>query len=207
MRRPRFIAEQARHAHGLLGRLIAFIMARETWTQNRRAIEALGVEPQDQVLDLGCGPGRALAALAARAPRGRVLGADPSDLMVEIAGRRNRALVQAGQVDLAVAGVEALPFHDAAFDKVISVHVIYFWRDLDAAFREIARVLRPGGRLALLFRSNADTAAAQAFPAEVYSFPSMAEVAASLQRTGFLMEAGKEADPNQPILIVAHRSG
>ena len=40
MRRPLFIAEQARHAHGFLGRLIAFIMARETWPQNLRAIDA-----------------------------------------------------------------------------------------------------------------------------------------------------------------------
>jgi ubiquinone/menaquinone biosynthesis C-methylase UbiE len=203
MRRPRFIAEQARHPRGLLGRLIAFIMARETWAQNRRAIEALGVEPQDQVLDLGCGPGRALTALAAGAQKGRVVGADPSALMVEIAGRRNRALVRAGRIELAVAGVEALPFPDAAFDKIICVHVVYFWRDFDAAFREIARVLRPGGRLALLFRSNADIAATRAFPAEVYRFPSLSDVAESLQRAGLRLEMGGEADPDQPILIVA----
>ena len=64
MRRPRFIAKQARHARGLLGRLIAFIMSRETWIENQRAIEALGIEESDHVLDIGCGPGRGLAALA-----------------------------------------------------------------------------------------------------------------------------------------------
>ena len=47
MRRPHFIAEQTRHANGLLGRLIAFIMARETWGENKRTIDALGVEEYD----------------------------------------------------------------------------------------------------------------------------------------------------------------
>ncbi|NJM36345.1 MAG: methyltransferase domain-containing protein [Rhodomicrobium sp.] len=88
MRRPRFIAEQARHAKGALGRLIAFIMARETRAENIRAIEALAVTPRDHVLDIGSGPGRSIAELAARTPDGRVVGVDPSELMVEIAARR-----------------------------------------------------------------------------------------------------------------------
>ena len=156
MRRPRFIAEQARHARGLLGRLIAFIMARETWAENKRAIEALGIVASDHILDIGCGHGRSLAALAARAANGHVVGVDPSELMAEIAVRRNREFVNARLVEVAIARVDALPFADAAFDKALCVHVVYFWKDLDAAFREIVRVLKPGGRLALVFRSNED---------------------------------------------------
>lgn len=98
MRRPRFIAEHARHANGLLGRLIAFIMARETWRQNLRMMEALGIEQADHVLDIGCGHGRSLTELAARAPQGHIVGLDPSELMVEIAKRRNRQLVETGRV-------------------------------------------------------------------------------------------------------------
>jgi ubiquinone/menaquinone biosynthesis C-methylase UbiE len=70
MRRPQFIAEQARNARGLLGRLVAFIMARETWRENLRAVDALGIKLGDHVLDIGCGHGRSLTELAARAPRG-----------------------------------------------------------------------------------------------------------------------------------------
>lgn len=184
MRRPRFIAEQARNARGPLGRLIAFIMARETWAQNRRAIDALEVAPSDHVLDLGCGPGRALAALAARAPRGRVVGADPSELMAEIASDRNKALLRAGRVDVAVAGVEALPFADASFDKVLCVHVLYFWPELTPAFRELRRVLKPGGRFVLLFRTTADAEAIASFPPEVYAFRPLTQVAASLGAVG-----------------------
>lgn len=66
MRRPRFIAAQARHAKGPTGRLIAWIMAHETRGDNLRTIEALDVLPTDNVLDIGTCHGRALTELAVR---------------------------------------------------------------------------------------------------------------------------------------------
>jgi ubiquinone/menaquinone biosynthesis C-methylase UbiE len=205
MRRPRFIAEQARHAKGLLGRIIAIIMARETWAQNRRAIAALGVRDNDRVLDIGCGPGRSLGTLAALAAQGHVAGVDPSVLMAEIAAERNRALVTARRVEIVVAGAASLPFADGSFDKVLCVHVIYFWDDMAAALGEIARVLKPQGRLALVFRTSADERAVRSFPAEVYRFPVLCDVVMGLEAAGF------SVDPNQaprneqssPVLLVA----
>lgn len=210
MRRPRFIAEQARDARGPLGRLIAFIMARETWGENRRAIEALGVEQGDHVLDVGCGHGRGLATLAALAPKGRVVGADPSALMAEIAVQRNRKLVRAHRVDVVVAGADTLPFPDAAFDKAMCVHVVYFWTDLGVALTEVARVLKPGGKLALLFRTDADKAATQAFPADVYRFPTLQQIVCGLETAGFVVdvpEALVEQQRTGPILLTALKPG
>lgn len=205
MRRPRFIAEQARHAKGPLGRVIAFVMARETWRHNLCAIDALGIEPGDNVLDVGCGPGRSLAELAARAPSGRVVGVDPSALMVEAAVRRNRALVKSRRAEIINASAAGLPFEDSAFDKALCVHVVYFWNDLDAAFGEIARVIRPGGRLALLFRTAANAAAVRAFPAETYHFPAMADVIAPLEAAGFAVDAHDALGDEEraPVLLIA----
>ncbi len=206
MRRPRFIAEQARHARGPLGRLIAYIMAFETWGENQRAIDALAIESGDQILDIGCGPGRSLAELAARAPSGRVVGVDPSDVMVASAARRNRQLIAAGRVGVAPAGVEALPFPDGSLDKALCVHVVYFWTDLDAALREIGRVLKPGGRLVLCFRSSVDEAAVRAFPADVYRFPALADVLASSVFAGFdakLIARPSEPESESAVLILA----
>lgn len=203
MRRPRFIAEQARNACGPLGRLIAFIMARETWAQNRRAIDALEVQPTDHVLDLGCGPGRALLELAARTPRGRAVGADPSELMAEIALERNRKLVRAGRVTVAVAGVEALPFPEASFDRVLCVHAVYFWPDLDRGLREISRVLKPGGRLVMLFWTGADAASIYRFPSEIYRFRSIDDVEVAAGRAELTM-AGSFAR-SEPALVIATR--
>jgi SAM-dependent methyltransferase len=192
MRRPRFIAEQARHAHGPLGRLIAFIMARETWGENQRAIAALDLRPSDHVLDIGCGHGRSLAMLAANASS--VVGVDPSDLMAEIAVTRNRTLVKAGRVRVMIASAADLPLADSLFDKALCVHVIYFWKDLRASFREIARVLKPG------------VAAVEAFPADVYAFRPRADVIAALRAAGFdIGEAAAQGPDNggTPTLVVA----
>lgn len=205
MRRPRFIAEQARHASGWLGRVIAFIMARETWAENQRAIDALGVQTDDHVIDIGCGHGRSLGALAARAGKGDVVGVDPSDLMTEIAVDRNRALVKAGRVKVAIASAGDLPFDAEAFDKGLCVHVIYFWKDLHTSFREIARVLKPGGRFVLAFRTDADEAAVAAFPADVYCFRPLSEVATALRDAGFSVDdaALAQQEGRTPALLVA----
>jgi ubiquinone/menaquinone biosynthesis C-methylase UbiE len=131
-------------------------MARETWSQNLRVMNALGIDPSDGVLDIGCGHGRSLAELAARAPRGHIVGVDPSELTIEIAAQRNRSLIEASRVEVVLSGVESLPFPDDFFDKALCVHVLYFWKNIETSLREIARVLKPGGRLGLLFRTNAD---------------------------------------------------
>jgi ubiquinone/menaquinone biosynthesis C-methylase UbiE len=202
MRRPRVIAKHARNAQGFLGRLIAFIMARETWSQNLRAMDALGIEQQDHILDVGCGHGRSVMELAARAPRGRVVGVDPSELMVEIAAQRNRRLIEAARVDVVLSSVEALPFPDNAFDKAQCVHVLYFWKDVEMSLREIARVLKPGGRLVLLFRTSADRKAIASFPSQIYRFPALTDVSAALQRAGMDAHIAGD-DSNEPALVLA----
>lgn len=203
MRRPRFIAEQARHAKGPLGRLIAFIMARETWVQNLQVIDALAIAPNDHVLDIGSGPGRSIAELARRAPGGRIVGIDPSELMADIAVRRNAKLVKSRRAEILVASAASLPFADNTFDKALCVHVIYFWNDLDTAFQEIARVMKPGGRFALLFRTNADEAAVSAFPAEVYHFRALRDVVAPLEAAGFAVETRQDVcEAGTPALLI-----
>ncbi|MCP1840171.1 ubiquinone/menaquinone biosynthesis C-methylase UbiE [Bradyrhizobium sp. USDA 4524] len=202
MRRPQFIAEQARNAHGLLGRLVAFIMARETWRENLRAMDALGIKLGDHVLDIGCGHGRCLTELAARAPRGHIVGMDSSELMVEIAAQRNRPLIEVARVEVVLSTVESLPFPDALFDKAVCVHVLYFWKDIEKSLREIARVLKPGGRLGLLFRTNADPKAIASFPPEIYTFPALSDVSAALERAGMDVHLA-EVSANQPALVLA----
>lgn len=93
-------------------------------------------------------------------------------------------------------------FPDGLFDKVQCVHVLYFWKDIEISLREIARVLKPGGRLGLLFRTSADRKAIASFPSEIYRFRALADVSAALERAGMDVHiAGDGA--NEPALVLA----
>ena len=122
--------------------------------------------------------------------------------MVAIAEQRNRPLIEAARVDVIHSSVEPLPFPDGVFDKAQCVHVLYFWKDIETSLREIARVLKPGGRLGLVFRTNADVKAIASFPPEIYSFPALADVSAALERAGMDIHiAGDSA--NELALVLA----
>jgi SAM-dependent methyltransferase len=103
----------------------------------------------DRVLDIGCGPGWFWASVADRLPDRLALTlADQSPGMVEEATGRCRTLpfgsVVGGQADAA-----ALPFDDGSFDTVVAMHMLYHVTDPAAGIAEMARVLRPGGVLAV----------------------------------------------------------
>ena len=103
----------------------------------------------DRVLDVGCGSGLdSLVAARLVGSSGRVVGVDLSPEMLEPA-RRAAAMWTPPIVGFQEADAERLPFEDAAFDVVISNGALNLVPDKDAAFREIARVLRPGGVLAV----------------------------------------------------------
>jgi arsenite methyltransferase len=105
------------------------------------------VREGDTVLDLGSGAGLDLL-LAARkvGPAGRVIGVDMTDEMIERA-RRNVARAGAGNVEVRKGLIEDLPVESSSVDWVISNCVINLSPDKPRVFAEIARVLRPGGRM------------------------------------------------------------
>jgi SAM-dependent methyltransferase len=78
---------------GAVGHVAGWIMGRRSSNvaRNRWAVQLLDVQPADRVIELGCGPGVAIAALATRATRGLVVGVDHSQVMIRQARRRNRA--------------------------------------------------------------------------------------------------------------------
>ncbi|WP_369269544.1 class I SAM-dependent methyltransferase [Streptomyces sp. R11] len=110
------------------------------------AAAALGLREGDRVLDAGCGTGRALPPLrAAVGPSGVVLGADLTPAMLDAAARAGRD----ADGQLLLADVAALPLRSESLDAVFAAGLIAHLPDPAQNLRELARVVRPGGTLAL----------------------------------------------------------
>lgn len=102
------------------------------------------------ILDVGCGGGGTVAALASQAGDGKVCGVDISPASVDTARRTNAELIESGRVDVRLASVSALPFGNDTFDLATAVETHYYWPQPVANAREILRVLRPGGTLVII---------------------------------------------------------
>ena len=147
-RLAKLIARQSSRPRGALGRLWGPVLDRGTRTANRHAFDALALERDLDVLEVGFGGGRQLSRLLA-ATEGRVAGVEPSEVMISRARRRFRRAIETSRLRLVHADVAAMPFDGGSFDRVVSVHTIYFWPDAEAGLREIARVLRPNGSVVI----------------------------------------------------------
>ncbi len=148
------VVRQFHHPSGAAGRLAGWVMGHRSSNveRNRWVVELLDVQPSERVLELGCGPGVALRALAERATQGLVVGVDHSEVMIRQAARRNAAAVRSGSVRLVQSPVEQIDqivLGDAAFDAALAVNSIGFWHEPATRLREVRRLLRPGGRIAL----------------------------------------------------------
>lgn len=195
MPKPAFIARQSAHPTGWFGHVVARVMALDTARANRRVLARLEPKPGENVLELGCGHGRTLREIARRVAPGLAVGVDPSEVMRSVARRTLRREIAAGRARIEDGRADRVPCPDAGFDKVVSVHTLYFWPDLDAGLRELRRVLRDGGELLLAFHDGSHPAKAKELPASVYTLHRAETVADALEAAGF-HEITCEIDPD-----------
>ena len=204
MRRPEFIAKHGGMPAGWLGRVVASIMERETAVINRHAIALLDPKVGEAVLDVGTGNGLSLRHLASRVGEGTVVGVDHSPVMCRRAEKNNKSLIDEGPVSVVCACSDDLPFETGRFDAAMSVHTLYFWHPAEPHVEEISRVLRPGGKLLLVFRPVDDPAASD-FPASVYKFRPVEEVADLVTSRGF-EDVRFDLGPGAEAMLYATRS-
>ena len=147
----RDVIGQAHHPRGAAGRVTAWEMAHRPSNRqrNRWVVSLLDVGPADRVLEIGFGPGVAIAELA-RAGAGHVYGVDHSGVMLRQASKRNAAAIRAGRVTLVNAPADRLPSAlDGPFDAMLAVNSLGFWPGPAERLAELRGRLTPGGRIAI----------------------------------------------------------
>ena len=146
-----------------------------------RVLDAAGVEPGHRVLDVACGTGVLAREAAIRlGSAGRVVGVDPGRGMLAVASEL------APNVEWQEAMAESLPYPDRSFDAVVSQFGLMFFSDRSLALREMIRVLKPGGRLAVAVWDTLENSAA--YPIEVEVLERLAgDAAANALRAPFVL--------------------
>jgi ubiquinone/menaquinone biosynthesis C-methylase UbiE len=180
------------------GWLVGWEMALRSSNRKRNvwAVELLGVEPTDRVLEIGFGPGIAIRELSRRATHGLVCGVDHSEVMVRQARRRNRAAVRAGRVDLRRASAERLPAFEEPFEKVLVVNNMGMWRDSEERLKELRSLMRPGGRIAIVSQPRCPGATEETMVA------AGREIAARLTGAGFTSIRSETLALKPPVVCV-----
>jgi SAM-dependent methyltransferase len=147
----RDVIGQAHHPRGAAGRVAAWEMAHRPSNRQRSdwVVSLLGVRPAEEILEIGFGPGLAIAELA-RAGAGHVYGIDHSGVMLRRASRHNATAIRAGRVTLIRASVDQIPSAlDGPFDAILAVNSLGFWPAPAERLADLRRRLAPGGRVAI----------------------------------------------------------
>ena len=135
----------ARKPEGLLGKIMVSSMNRAHAEVSDWGMSHLKrISPAD-IAELGCGGGRNTVELLKRYPEAKVTALDHSEIAVRKTGRLNKEAISAGRCRVIQGDVSALPFETESFDLVTAFETVYFWQGLEESFREVFRVLRPGG--------------------------------------------------------------
>ena len=149
--------ENTRKPVGLGGKIMVAMMNLGHSAMAEWGLSFLQTAPDAMVLDCGCGGGANIKTLLKLCPNGKVQGIDYSAVSVEKARKVNARAIAAGRCTVQQASVEELPFEAEQFDVVTAFETVYFWPELAQNFREVYRVLKPGGTFLICNESNGDT--------------------------------------------------
>lgn len=120
---------------------------------------------------------------------------------------RNASLVRSRRMELLHSDSGRIPFPEGRFNKILTMHTIYFWLDLQAQINEICRVMSNEGRLVIGYTPAEDEQFVRAFPKSVYNMRSVKEIESVAAQAGLheVRTISQSLSPNQLALTVAHK--
>ena len=203
----KLLRHAARPGESAVGRFMLWGMNRGHSPIYEFGLSHVGLPRGGRILDAGCGGGELLRRMARRAPDATLAGIDISPASVEATRRRNRRAIESGRMEVKEGSVEALPWPDATFDLVTACETVYFWNPA-TAFREVARVLKPGGSFAVFLETaNPDGARMWTDALPAMRVRTVAELSTLLVAAGFATPAvhRKSASANAWTCLVAQK--
>ncbi|MCI0453700.1 MAG: class I SAM-dependent methyltransferase [Candidatus Dadabacteria bacterium] len=151
MRLIQSIVSQFGCPRGFWGSVAGLVMTYNPSNKERMrwTISLLGIRKNDRVLEIGFGPGVAIEEIGKITTVGFIAGIDHSEVMVRQARKRNAKTIREGRVDIKLGSVSSLHEFDEDFDKIFSINSIQFWDDPIQRLKELRRLLKPGGLIAI----------------------------------------------------------
>lgn len=110
----------------------------------------------EEIIEIGCGGGANIARLLKKCPHGTVMGVDYSEVSVEVSSAYNEKNIEEGRANVQCENVLSLSFDDESFDLATAFETIYFWPDIQNAFKQVYRVLKKGGRFFICNEADGD---------------------------------------------------
>jgi ubiquinone/menaquinone biosynthesis C-methylase UbiE len=192
------VVRQFGHPRGIGGRLAGWVMSHRSSNKQRNlwVVSLLDVQPTDRVLEIGFGPGLAIAELSRRATRGTIYGIDHSEVMLQQATKRNASAIRAQRVKLVRATVEQLPAIGEPLDAVFAVNSLGFWPEPAQRLVELRALLRPNGRIAIATQPRCPGATKET------SAQAAREIEKLLHQAGFSQTRVETLDLNPPVVCV-----
>jgi ubiquinone/menaquinone biosynthesis C-methylase UbiE len=159
------------------------------------AVQQLSVDPDDDVLEIGCGVGIAASLICSRLANGHLTAIDRSESMIDAARRRNRAYIESGKVSFSATSLAEADFGSRHFNKALAVNVNLFWLKPAVELAILKKALRPRGEICLVFQP----------PVSSKIEPITEACARSLLQHGFA-DIRMDIEELQPITVVSIRA-
>lgn len=175
--------------HGEAGELMLRRMGVSHKNVTDWALSKLDIKGTEKVLDIGCGGGDALKKMSAKIKSGHLVGADYSEVSVELSKKNNIGDVESGKMEIIQANVENLPFDDNLFDIIYTIESFYFWKNSVECLKEVRRVLAPNGIFMIIADIHGDAELSQEEIDSVKKYnlfnPTLAQFRELLEKSGF----------------------
>lgn len=113
---------------------------------NRMAVRLARLEPNDVVVDIGCGSGEAIREAALRVTLGRAIGIDPTPAMIRFSNELSVSHEGRARIEFLQGPVEQIPLPDSAATVEMAINSLHHWEDVQAGLAEVLRILQPGGQ-------------------------------------------------------------